>query len=117
MSLPWSKKRDEGGDTQDLRQDFIAMFKVRSQSEHPLGSIPLIVLSKTPGVEDDEDYTPDQLAWNRHLQGQLAKLSTDSQHLVAGHSGHHIQLDEPNTVITSILRVVDAVRHQRPLEK
>jgi pimeloyl-ACP methyl ester carboxylesterase len=116
MSIPWSRKRDEGGDTQDLRQDFIAMYKVSAQSEHPLGSIPLIVLSKTPGVDDDDEYTPDQLAWNRDLQGRLATLSTNSQHLVAVHSGHHIQLDEPDLVITSILRVVDAVRNRRPLK-
>ncbi|HEV1993934.1 MAG TPA: alpha/beta hydrolase [Candidatus Acidoferrum sp.] len=115
MSLPWSKKRNEGGDTLDLRQDFIATYKVRIQSGHPLGSIPLIVLSKTPGIEDDDDYTPDQLKWNRDLQDQLATLSTNSQHLVADHSGHHIQLEEPDIVIASILRVVDAVRDKRPL--
>ncbi len=115
MSLPWSRRRDEGGDTQDLRQDFIAMYRVRAQREHPLGSIPLIVLSKTPGVEDDEDYTPDQLAWNRDLQDQLATLSANSEHLVVDHSGHHIQLDQPDAVITSILRVIDSARHKRPL--
>jgi pimeloyl-ACP methyl ester carboxylesterase len=116
MSMPWSKKRDEGGDTQDWRQDFIAMYEVRTHSEHPLGSIPLIVLSKTPGVDDEEDYTPDQLAWDRDLQGQLATLSMNSEHMVVDHSGHHIQLDEPGAVIAAILRVVDAVRHQRPLK-
>lgn len=93
------------------------MYKVSTQSEHPLGIIPLIVLSKTPGVEDDEDYTRDQLAWNRDLQNKLAKLSTNSKHLVADQSGHHIQLDEPKTVVASILRVVDAVRRSRPFEK
>jgi len=115
MSLPWSRRRDEGGDTQDIRQDFIAVHTVTAESEPPLGSIPLIVLSKTPGMDDDEDYTPDQLAWNRGLQAQLAALSMNSQHLVADHSGHHIQLDEPDIVIASVLRVVDAVRHDRPL--
>jgi hypothetical protein len=82
MSIPWSKQRDQGGDIQDIRQDFIAMYKAGTQSEHPLGNIPLIVLSKTPGIDDDDDYTPDQLKWNRDLQNQLVTLSTNSQHLV-----------------------------------
>ena len=116
MSLPWTKARDEGGDTRDMRQDFIAMRETTVQSEHPLGSIPLIVVSKTPGVDDDEDYTPEQLAWNRHLQKQLAALSTNSEHAVAEHSGHHVQLDEPDAVIKSILRVVETVKNKRPLK-
>jgi pimeloyl-ACP methyl ester carboxylesterase len=116
MSQPFTKERQEGGDTQDMRRDFIAMHDVRRQSKHSLGNIPLIVLSKTPGVDDDDDYTSDQLKWNRELQDQLAALSTNSEHLVADRSGHHIQLDQPELVIASILRVIDAVRHHRPLK-
>ena len=116
MSLPWSKERNDGGDTVDMRRDFTDLYKIRTQSEHSLGHIPLIVLSKTPGIEDDDDYKPEQLAWNRDLQDQLATLSTNSEHLVVDHSGHHIQLDKPDIVIASILRVVDAVKHNRLLK-
>ncbi len=93
------------------------MHTISVGSEQPLGNIPLIVLTKTPGVDDDEDYTPDQLKWNRELQNQLAAQSANSEHLVAPHSGHHIQLDEPDTVIAAIQRVVDAVRHRVSLQK
>lgn len=116
MSVPWSKKRDEGGDGADLRQDFIIMYTVRLESEHSLGNVPLVVLSKTPGIDDDEDYTQDQLKWNRDLQDQLATLSTNSEHVVAAHSGHTIQLDAPDLVTASILRVLDAAKHRRSLK-
>jgi pimeloyl-ACP methyl ester carboxylesterase len=112
MSIPW---RNGGGDSEDMRQDFIAMHNFGAGSEHPLGKIPLVVLSKTPGADEDDDYTPDQLKWNRDLQDQLATLSTNSQHVVAPHSGHHIQMEEPDIVIAAIRRVVDSVRSQQPL--
>jgi pimeloyl-ACP methyl ester carboxylesterase len=116
MSLPYRQDRYEGGDTLDIRSDFIDMHKVTAQSEHPLGNIPLVVLSKTPAIDNDDDYKPDQLAWNQNLQAQLATLSTNSQHILASHSGHHIQLEEPAIVTDSILRVVNAVKHHRPLK-
>ena len=116
MSLPYSKDRYEGGDTLDIRSNFIDMHKVTAQSKHPLGNISLVVVSKTPAIDNDDDYKPDQLAWNQKLQTQLASLSTNSQHILASHSGHHIQLDEPDIVAASILRVVDAVKHHRPLK-
>lgn len=116
MSQPFSKARFEGGDTLDFRSDFIDMHKVTAQSDHPLQNIPLIVLSKTPSIDNDDDYTPDQLAWNQTLQAPLARLSTNSGHIVADHSGHHIQLDEPDIVTASIFRVIDSVKHHRPLK-
>ena len=115
MSQPWTPQRNEGGDTQDFRQDFLEMYRLRLQGEHPLGKMPLVVLTKTAGIDDDSDYTPDQLKWNRALQDQLAALSLNSEHRIASHSGHHIQLDEPGLVIESILKVVDAAGHHRPL--
>jgi pimeloyl-ACP methyl ester carboxylesterase len=116
MSQPFSKARFEGGDTLDFRSDFIDMHKVTAQSDHPLQNIPLIVLSKTPSIDNDDDYTPDQLAWNQNLQAPLARLSTNSGHIVADHSGHHIQLDEPDIVTASIFRIIDSVKHHRPLK-
>ncbi len=108
MSLPW---RMSGGDTDDMRADFVAIHDTTTQSDHPLGGIPLVVVSKTPGIDDDDDYTPEQRQWNRDLQDQLAALSTNSVHVIAPHSGHHVQLDEPDVVIDAIRRVVDTVRN------
>jgi pimeloyl-ACP methyl ester carboxylesterase len=117
MSLPWTKARDEGGDAGDMRQDLISMYRIRAGSDHSLGSIPLIVLSKTPGVDDDDDYAKDQLVWNRGLQEDLATLSTNSEHKVVDHSGHSIHLDQPEAVIAAVRRVLSAVKHKRTLAK
>jgi pimeloyl-ACP methyl ester carboxylesterase len=116
MSLPFSQQRFAGGDTTDIRQDFIALHDISARSDHPLDNIPLIVLSKTPTLDNDDDYTPEQLQWNRNLQDRLAALSTNSEHIVADHSGHHIQLDQPDLVISAVLRVLDAAKHRRPLK-
>jgi len=116
MSQPFTKERQEGGDTLDMRQDFIAMHDIDSRAEHPLGKMPLIVLSKTPGIGDDSDYSADQLKWNRDLQDKLAALSTNSEHVIGEHSSHHIQLDDPELVIASVLRVVDAARRHKALK-
>jgi pimeloyl-ACP methyl ester carboxylesterase len=115
ISQPWSAKRSAGGDSDDLRQDFIAMDLVRQQSPHPLGSIPLIVLSKTPSLDNDDDLDREQRAWNRELQSQLATQSTDSLHPFIRKSGHHIQLDDPAAVIDAIHRVAEAVREKKPV--
>lgn len=117
MSQPFTKARQEGGDSQDMRRDFMAMSEGSRNKAHPLGHIPLIVLSKTPDLDNDDDYTPEQLTWNRELQQRLETLSTNSRHLVADHSGHAIQIDDPNLVIASILRVLDAVREHRQLKE
>lgn len=112
MALP----RTSGGDTDDMRQDFIAIHEATAQSDHPLGNVPLIVITKTPGIDDDDDYTAEQRQWNRGLQDQLAKLSTNGVHVIAPHSGHHVQLDEPDVVIEAVWRVIEAARHHRPLQ-
>jgi pimeloyl-ACP methyl ester carboxylesterase len=110
-----SRQPTSGGDTDDMRADFIAMHNTTT-SAHPLGDLPLIVISKTPGLDDDSDYTDNQHAWNRDLQDRLAALSTNSVHVVAPHSGHHVQLDEPDVVIDAVHRVIEAARLHRRLQ-
>ena len=44
------------------------------------------------------------------LQDQLARLSTNSMHLVAEQSGHCIHCDQPELVIDAIHKVIEAVR-------
>ena len=51
-------------------------------------------------------------AW-RTIQGQLARLVPGAQHVIATHSGHYIQLDQPGLVRAAIKRVVRTVQDGR----
>ena len=65
-----------------------------------LGDLPLIVLSR--GKDMDADSAASQA---RYLQ-----LSTDSEQLFADHSGHNIQIEQPEAAISAILKMVEQVR-------
>ena len=79
----------------------------------PLGSIPLTVIRH--GIPDlfarmpAEQAEQAEQAW-QELQADLAQLSSDSRMLVAGASGHAIQLDQPGLVVEAIKQMVEAVR-------
>jgi pimeloyl-ACP methyl ester carboxylesterase len=60
-----------------------------------LGDLPLAVLS-------GGDRTAEVLAQHRHL----ARLSSRSRHVVAAGSGHWIQFDEPDLLVTAIREIV-----------
>jgi pimeloyl-ACP methyl ester carboxylesterase len=47
-----------------------------------------------------------------NLQKENAALSSDSQLIMAEHSGHSIQDDEPKLVIDAILKLVDKARQK-----
>lgn len=71
--------------------------------------MPLIVLTR--GLS--EDGGPDSkefLAEHRQEHEAIARLSRRGQLIVAAHSGHHIQIDEPQLVVTTIQTVVAASR-------
>ena len=64
------------------------------------GDLPLIVL--TAKLNDNPGWPE----W----QTELLQLSSSSQHLFAEHSGHTIQLDEPEAAVAAILKMVELVR-------
>jgi pimeloyl-ACP methyl ester carboxylesterase len=64
-----------------------------------LPGVPLVIISSG-------DQPPDTVAAHQ----QLARLSSQNRHLVAARSGHWIQFDEPDLVVTAIRDVVDHAR-------
>lgn len=83
-------------------------------SAQPLRSMPVVVLSHTQpfGVPEAAlGFAPELLenAWSKAQEG-LATLVPNSQHVIATESGHDIQLQQPDLVITAIRQVVEAVR-------
>ena len=64
-----------------------------------LGSRPLIVVSQTNGGADYMAF-----------QSTLAALSANSRQMIAENSGHSIEIERPDVVVSAIRQVVEAVR-------
>lgn len=81
----------------------------RARTEHALGDMPLIVLSRglpqdssAAGRKGEEEHRSDQAA--------LVALSRVGKQIIAKRSGHHIPLDEPELVVDAIRGVVAGPR-------
>jgi pimeloyl-ACP methyl ester carboxylesterase len=81
----------------------------RTKTEYLLGDLPLVVLTR--GLSEDEG--PDSKAFeeeHRRDHTALAAMSRKGKLVIATHSGHHVQLDEPDLVVSSIRDVLAAAR-------
>jgi pimeloyl-ACP methyl ester carboxylesterase len=77
----------------------------RRSQKHPLGNLPVVVLTR------GEDMTPG-IAEN-HIK--LAQLSTNSRHTVIKSAGHEIHLFAPNAVVQAVQDVATAYRTKTQL--
>lgn len=79
-----------------------------------IGDKPLVVLTRSPNVRGDglipAEWEKLSEPLHQRLQIELAKLSTNSEHIVAEKAGHNVQLEEPQLVIDAILGVVQQAR-------
>ena len=71
--------------------------------------IPLVILTRGQRVWPKDDYGDAMEKTWRELQDELALLSQNVTHVVAGNSGHHIHLDQPGVVIKAVRNLHDAV--------
>ena len=81
----------------------------RTKSEHSLGDLPLVVLTR--GISEAEG--PDSKAFeaeHRKDPAVIAAMSRNGRLVVATRSGHHVQLDEPELVVTTIQELIAAAR-------
>jgi len=85
---------------QTISDEYAAWDESSSQvraARHPLGHLPLVVLTHgLPylGPQGEQDW--------QALQRNLAGLSSNSRSIIATHSGHFIQLEQPDLVIAAI---------------
>lgn len=77
-----------------------------AKSQHPLGDLPLIVLTRGISEEDTKALEEE----HRQDHTSVAAMSRNGKLIIARQSGHHIQLDEPELVIQAIRDVLAAVR-------
>jgi pimeloyl-ACP methyl ester carboxylesterase len=88
-------------------EELASLRAERGKSEHPLGDMPLIVLTR--GISEKDG--PDGKAFeeeHRRDHAAIAAMSRNGKLVIAAHSGHHVQLDEPELVIKSIRDVLVA---------
>jgi len=81
------------------------LLQHRKSQEHPLGDLPLVVLTRS------EDQTPGIV--ENHIE--LAQLSTNSRHSTVPNSGHEIHLFAPDAVIQAVQDVATAYRQKTRL--
>ena len=97
------------GDNPFESDELAGLRAERAKSEHPLGDMPLIVLTRGKS----EEAGPDGKAFeeeHRRDHTAIATMSRNGKLVIAEHSGHHVQLDEPELVIKSIRDVLAGVR-------
>lgn len=81
--------------------------------QYSLEDLPLIVITggkKKPPQGDENWSTAELTDHSRSLQLSLLKLSSNSSHVIASHSGHDIHIDEPEVVIEEIRKLVKAIK-------
>src|SRR5262249_55549148 len=100
-----------------LAEELQAMFLAREKEPCPLGDRPVITLVGAASEPPDQSEEMKRI-WDekRRQKSGLASLSRNSKCVFAEKSGHHIQLDEPEVVVSAVREVVEAVRNHRKLK-
>ena len=89
------------------RGQLARLDSLRKTSEHPLGELPVVVLSR--GANTNADRTAAHAA--------LGRLSTSSYHCVVAGAGHEIHLLKPSAVVHAVTDIVDVIRNSAPLRR
>jgi pimeloyl-ACP methyl ester carboxylesterase len=82
------------------------LYNTDHQTAHPLGSIPLIVLS-----QDMTKRTDEHAKVHMRTQEVMARYSTQGRQIIVPAAGHHIQLEQPEVVVDAIRQVLIAARN------
>jgi pimeloyl-ACP methyl ester carboxylesterase len=100
----------------NLQFDLSRLHQMRDATRHPLGDMPLAVLTATTfDVVQAPDMTAEEARQDHlRLQRDLADLSTNSRQIMVSSSGHEIYLYKPEVVVHSIAAVITSARdHSR----
>ena len=89
-------------------EELVLLHRDRLESDHVLGDLPLIVLTR--GIPEGTGRPNTKSLEEDHRKDHeiLASISRKGKLIVAERSGHHIQLQEPELVAASIRQVLAA---------
>ena len=83
----------------------------RAKGEYPLGDMPLVVVTRGIPDEDGPGGKLVELERRKEEHAELARtLSRNGKQISAERSGHHVQIDEPEVVVTSVRDVITRSR-------
>ena len=88
--------------------DYMAEISARvyaqdQAQEHPLGSVPLVVLARDKSKHDYQGpLTASLVKEHEEQQARMAKLSTHGRQIVVPNSGHQIELEAPDKVVAAV---------------
>jgi pimeloyl-ACP methyl ester carboxylesterase len=83
----------------------------RVNGDHPLGDIPLVVITRGVPDEDGPGGRVAELERRKKEHAELAKtLSRNGRQVVAEGSGHHVHIEEPGVVVTAVRDVIAGIR-------
>src|ERR1700730_11879557 len=102
----WEPTKEGPESTLSWRKEFLKEFaETDAGKEHPLGALPVIVLSSDPAATESEHHSHSGAA------ARLDFLSSNTIHVTAVGSGHEIHLYQPDLVTKTLLRAVTAIRN------
>lgn len=89
-------------------EELAALRADHARDRHPLGDMPLIVLTR--GMADEKGADAQRVeAEHGNDHAALAALSSRGKLVIAERSGHHVQLDQPELVAQAVTEVLTAV--------
>lgn len=89
-------------------EELASLRAERTKNRYPLGDMPLIVLTR--GIADEMDKALEDE--HRRDHETVAGLSRKGKLVIAEHSAHHVQLDEPELVVKSVREVLEALKSE-----
>jgi pimeloyl-ACP methyl ester carboxylesterase len=79
----------------------------RTRGGHPLEDTPLIVVTRGLPDEDGPDGNVVELERRKREHREMAaSLSRNGRQVITDQSGHHVQLEQPEVVISSVRDVI-----------
>jgi hypothetical protein len=88
--------------------DYLPEISARMYAQdHPLGNIPLIVLTRDPSKMNDYQgpQTASLVKEHEEQQARMVKLSNQGRKIIVANVGHQIELEAPEMIVAAIHEV------------